>query len=347
MKLYSLNSNTKIYCLILVIFIIWLSLVEVILRNGKNKFSYHFSIPNSVVVNTIDPILGYRIKPGIYESPAFTKGSDNLNIHILEDGSRRTSANNNHHLEEIALYGCSFTFGSALSDSQTIAWKLQEKHSARQFKNYGTPGYSTYQILLQLKQNLAKKTAPKIVIYNYIQHHEIRNVAPNHWRFSLAIPLPFVSLTKDGELVPRYSKRFTKLPFSNKLYSIMAIEGWYKRLLSPFQDTDPTHMRLATTKLIQELHTVSQKAGAEFYLVMLDAKTETTQIYQNLSNSLGINVVDCTHPIFSQFYSPADGPSAANYKHPDLNRLTLPVDRHPNEIMNDYWAECINTKIKL
>ena len=114
-----------------------------------------------------DPLLGWRNKPGIYNYAAYTRGEANIDMSILSDGQRITSKNteiNGPPTSSVLMIGCSYTFGFAVSDQDTFAWKIQTKNPKVRILNYGSNAYGTYQSLLKLKQVLPQIKMPKKII---------------------------------------------------------------------------------------------------------------------------------------------------------------------------------------
>jgi len=337
--------------IVTVICLAWFGVVELGLRNSDEHILDRTFKGRATNFIKLDPIIGWRSNAGEYYFPPFVPGGEDILVTILDDGGRATKKNvqylQNSALDTVSFFGCSFTFGHGISDHQTFAWKLQDKHPSLDLKNYATSGYGTYGSLLRLQETLPQIKKPRTIIYGFMQNHEIRNVAPNWWLSNLIIPAPFVSVSADGNLIPLMTKKFKPFPWRHQSAVMLRLEAAYKQFLSPDQSIDPKIMALVTTKLVQEMHALSTRASAEFYMVILDAKTKTTQFYVDKLTSLGINVVDCTHPDFAMINTSATTGYVMNRNLIKAAKLTVPGDGHPNEIMNDYWAECINSKIKL
>ena len=160
-----------------------------------------------------DADLGWVLRPGRFVWKAPAPGTPDLVFTIGADGERITAKGGADRRPEIAVIGGSTVFGWGLTDAQTLAWKLQEKLTSFRVRNLGVTAYSTYQSWLALKRRLEAGTInPEIVLYGFIQHHEVRNVAHVEWLKSTyfvnktrnrgAISLPFITLADDGGIVP-------------------------------------------------------------------------------------------------------------------------------------------------
>ena len=123
-------------------------------------------------VNTFDSVLGWRPLPGRYILPAYSSGSSDITMTIWPDGSRATAARRVSKERSLVAVGCSLTQGWAISDEETMFWKLQERHPQIEVVNLGVAGYSTYQSLLLLEEYLRKaKQNPSILINQQIDQY--------------------------------------------------------------------------------------------------------------------------------------------------------------------------------
>ena len=90
---------------------------------------------------------------------------------FLPDGSRATGSSQDVDAESLILVGGSLTQGFAVSDHETFAWKLQQKHPGVTVTKYGTGAYGTYQSLLTLEQVFARQETPALVLYGFYEGH--------------------------------------------------------------------------------------------------------------------------------------------------------------------------------
>lgn len=334
-----------------VLCIVWFGALELGLQtSGEHILDHNFKGRAANFIK-LDPILGWRSNPGEYDFPSFVAGAQNIHVTILNDGGRATKKNINTVLDSdlnaTLFFGCSFTFGHNISDHQTFAWKLQDKYPSLDIRNYATSGYGTYTSLLRLQEVLPQIKKPRTIIYGFMQNHEIRNIAPNWWLLNLIIPAPFVTVAADGTLIPLMTQKFKPFPWRHQSAIMLRLEAAYKKSRSPLQNVEPKKMSDATTKLVQQMHTLSTKSGANFYMVILDAKLQTKNYYLEQMTSLGINVIDCTHRDFVMINTAATTGYIMNRDLIKISKLTVPGDGHPNEEMNNYWAQCINNSINL
>jgi hypothetical protein len=122
------------------------------------------------------PLLGYSHLPGAY-TVTLPSGFSYQATH-LPNGLRIThpleTYGRNKLKREIWIFGCSFTYGLALNDSQTYPWLLQEHFPEYEVVNFGVEGYGTVHSAIQLKEAL-KAANPAAVILAYAGFHDERN----------------------------------------------------------------------------------------------------------------------------------------------------------------------------
>ncbi len=82
------------------------------------------------------------------------------------------------------FFGCSFTFGDAVSDNETMTYYFQKDNPGYQAYNYGFFGYSPRHMLARLQhQDLTRQVAQKkgVAIYTYIEDHVNRAIPSAGW----------------------------------------------------------------------------------------------------------------------------------------------------------------------
>lgn len=190
--------------------------------------------------------------------------------------------------------------------------------------NFGTAGYGTYQSLLMLKKQLGQQPPPAIVVYGFIQHHEVRNTAGASWLKSVAIgsqrghaAVPYASIDASGRLVPHAPVSYRVAPFSE-----------YSALLTLAQDVFATHAferevdpRWLTQTLIRKMAHTTATHGADFLVVILSATPSPRRQYARFFRAARIPFADCVLP--------------------NLKALQLQGYGHPNGVANTRWASCI------
>jgi hypothetical protein len=275
------------------------------------------------------PILGWRNRPGTVINSRPVGGP--FRWTILADGRRSTGSEGPPGRPIVALIGCSFTQGIGLSDDETYAWSLQARNPQLEIRNYGTGGYGTYQSLLVLERLFAdpRSPRPELVLFGFIEHQEIRNVAAAEWIRLLAstssrgrVDLPYCSIAADGSLQrhgPEHYPVFPSMRYSsvvNRLHQSVMDIATRSRL---------AQRRRVTERLLAEMDRACRSNGVAFAVLLLHASRETANHYLEYCGREGIECHDVVSPLTVE--------------------LTLPGDNHPNAKQNLIWAERIDRLI--
>jgi hypothetical protein len=124
-----------------------------------------------------DPDLGYALLPG----GPYTVAQQRVTWHAthVAPGHRATrpadAAAPAPGAAGVWIFGDSFTYGWAIEDDQTYAWRLQQRHPEWDVTNFGTGGYATVHGLVQLERELAAGRKPAVVVVAYGSFHDGRN----------------------------------------------------------------------------------------------------------------------------------------------------------------------------
>ena len=110
-------------------------------------------------------------------------------VTVWPNGQRASRLNSQRNGQpKVLALGCSYIYGFALNDQDTLLWKLNERYPQAVFDNYGVVGWGTYQSLL-LGEYLLQKQSYDLVLYFYILNHRFRSergcyigeFAMGHW----------------------------------------------------------------------------------------------------------------------------------------------------------------------
>ena len=125
-----------------------------------------------------DPVMFTRLKP-----------NSRAEMHVLgrrvvmdvdATGCRRVIGQTPQGEKTLAVYGCSFTFGSSVNDDETFCSLLQGTFPLWRIENFGIPDFSQTHNLLQLERN-ARWSRPEFVTFCWIADHLRRNVGDVTW----------------------------------------------------------------------------------------------------------------------------------------------------------------------
>ncbi|OAD24136.1 exported protein [Candidatus Thiomargarita nelsonii] len=284
---------------------------------------------NPVAMYEQDSKLGWKNKEGKYPILGYVQNSKEITFStggtwtFLPGGMRSTGGGQLDKPRKLVIVGGSFTQGYGVSDNETYPWKLQSKYPSVQVLNYGTSGYGTYQSLLALERIFSKSVPPVIVLYGFIGHHEVRNVAPYEWLEAIArkySSLPYCTIDYYKNNLIRHSpESYPVWPLREKLAIVNFFQKQYMKLKTIGRGSQK---RRVTEKLLLEMNSLCKNNSTKFAVVLLSCKNETKSHYIKFLKNNHINYIDCVYPLT-----------------PDKR---LSWDRwHPNGVMNTLWADCI------
>lgn len=330
MAMANQSSPVKILITILVSTIFSLTLSECILRlMGYKPWIYRTLDLREPTMHEPNLVLGWRNKKGTYTIPPYYSGGTPIQMSFKKNGLRTTGEYRKNPRGEIVFVGGSFTQGWAVSDDETFAWKVQQKHPLFKVLNYGTGGYGSYQSLLVLENELSRTKSPKCVLYGFVQHHEERNVAPAYWLKILSsyskrahVNVPFAALGPGGILLRNPPEKYLSLPFRESLASVALIEDAYMQLKTKNRIE---HKRVVTESILLEMKRVSNNYGAVFIVLLLFADDKTKHHYIDFLKENKINYLDCIFPLTWDFKVRGEG--------------------HPNGKAHSIWANQISESL--
>jgi len=274
-----------------------------------------------------DPHLGWVNSTGVYTSLPLPSGSMPFTVTIGNDGSRATAACDTHFdnsRDKIILVGDSWMFGQALSDSQTMGWKLQQLLPEMNVLNYGVKGYGAYQSLLMLERVLPETHNTTFVIYGFLGHHIVRNIAPPHWRAFLnvgqKVSVPYVTLKEDQTIIRHKPEGFSPWPVGNYLATFRLLEMFLKHM-SFLNSDNHTESFIIMQHLLIEMRKFCGNHDSKLIVAMFNMPREMVDFYTRFCFTNHI-------PVINFDYSAIKDKS-----------LVIAGDGHPNEAVNALWAE--------
>lgn len=159
-----------------------------ILNTGisQNMQYVSYSPKRSLVTNQY---LSYSLRPNIkihvVQGFQKKKGFD-VYYTINKDGLRNVPSSNDHSNQCLLFYGCSYIFGDALNDNETLPSLVGEKtHHKYKIYNLAYSGYGPHQMLSSMEHSLSDKTLQgcknSIVIYEGMPDHIRRIAGKKYW----------------------------------------------------------------------------------------------------------------------------------------------------------------------
>ncbi len=281
-----------------------------------------------------DNVLGWINRQAAGEFRSFSGNRSTISITQTADGRRATSRpadRNAGKRDQIVIVGGSLTYGYGLSDEETWPWLLQQQTPCAAVLNYGAPGYGTVQSLLMLERVLPQLPAPRIVIYGFLEHHLVRNVAPPAWQAVLAmnrggnVLLPYVDINDNNRLVRYPPVPVKQWPLSRSLAMVKFAEIMY---LKRFQSPEPfTKMDAAWQLLMVEMRDLCARHGCRLVVLMYNLTHHDQKAFY--LKFLEINHIDF---IDGDIDMPPE-------------RMLDKDPSHPNHKANAIWADIVHRHI--
>ena len=298
--------------------------IRFILKDGPRN-ALAFDLKDQPISFIEDTVLGWRPKTGKYTLKPWSKNGKATILTNLGDGGRLTGYNNKK--EKIIFLGGSFTKGWAVDDNETFPWLLQKKIKNYKIKNYGVSGYGGVQSFLKLQNIFENQNNIKLVIYGFIPHHEVRNIASGSWMYLLnkaskrtegKLSLPYASI-KDKKLKIHKPKQYLKLPFGNKSALIAKIE---KRALKLNSFRRSFHETKISQEIILSMKKISEENKSRFVFLILNKIPDEKFIkYKEFFKKNSVDHINCYFPEGKEYGVEGEG--------------------HPNEIGHRLVSECI------
>jgi hypothetical protein len=278
------------------------------------------------------PNWGFALRPG--EFVVWINDSLTYSVQHGEDSLRRTS----HEpvpdsLPQVFILGCSYTYGMGEDDENSFPFLLQHKFPQYKIRNFGVPGYGNVQVLLQLQKALREGTQPEMVIVNYADFHNERNVLSPAYRRSLHLGfershpslksqmlqsrVPYVAATDSGIVIREVSwaEMYQNWWGREWLASVNLLQQWSDRWAN-----DAQQAQALTIAVFLEINRLCAEREIPLLVTGLNDTPQTHQTLSDLSQ-LGIQTLDMGLDLFSPAY---------NHQ---------PYDEHPNAAAHRHFAE--------
>lgn len=278
-------------------------------------------------MQTPDSLLGWVNKKGIYN---YSIASNNeITVSIDSNGTRMTSRsplNITDSADKIIFIGGSFTFGQSISDSETMAWKIQALLPNYQVMNWAVPAYGTYQSLKLLEQKIVNVKGHKKVIYGLIDHHTERNIASAHWLDMLSafqhqehLKIPYVSL-ENNQLIPHPARAYNRIPLS----STLALAKLIERSVFNYQpNVTNEYKQEVLLNLLQNLENTINKNNGELLILGFNLNHKNKLLLQQNK----FHFIECNWDVNDE-------------------TMTVKEDGHPSGKANDLFVSKVINSLK-
>lgn len=280
-----------------------------------------------------DDNLGYRLLPNL-TVPVTKKANDeviysvvyrtdNAGRRVVPDSARQEDAD-----KFIAFFGCSFTFGEGVSDTDTLPNQVARKMPGYCVYNYAVPGYGPAQMLELAKSGFVRDTIPQnngIVVYTIFFDHLNRAVGRMLPVIQHAHHFPCYRL--QGDTPVRTGNFDTERPGLLRLMSFISKSGIVRYFNLNFPPVRETDYRLTADILLEARRLLAEQfRDVEFYILMYPA---IPQLNQSLDRMFR--------------YIPRDAYAILDYHDIPYSReeyaLHLKHDMHPNPRLHARMAD--------
>jgi hypothetical protein len=283
-------------------------------------------------MSEFDPTLGWITKPGKYTVPPYQAKGEEIHYTFLPDGSRIASKAKPAGPYDIVLLGGSFTQGRAISDWETVGWKLQSALPDSNVGIFAVGAYGTYQSFLMLKRLYQRGIRPKVVLYGFADFHEYRNIAHYEWRRLLSqyskrghIAMPYCSLGKDGRLREHPPAAYPVLPLREHFALVDFLTMTYYQFSQDERERERQRAKI-TNLILLKMNRLARDNAAAFYVAVLYAKDSSSRFYTRTLRSKNVSVIDARIRLTPEMAVPGEG--------------------HPNGRAHSRWATKIESRLR-
>ncbi len=266
-----------------------------------------------------DTAVGIKLDSGTYkiyyEDGTYWQATNN------KFGWRITSNDTSLYLESclhhIDIFGCSFSYGTGLADSQTYPFLLQHRMPDYRINNYAVPGHGMAQNFVKLTEQISIDSGA-VIVYAYIAGHDFKT---NHANRKKMYPSKnylkgyyYLYLTESLEVV---RTRYDYEPWPLVQYS--ALFNFLEDKYLAFLDNDKSRHQ-ASKKAVVYLNELCQKKHAKFIFTVLDREEVSADML-----------------LFCKQNKIACADISVDISTPKYN--LMPYDDHPNFAANKLFAE--------
>ena len=187
------------------------------------------------------------------------------------------------------------------------------------------------QSLLKLKEISSNIDNINYIIYGFIPHHEVRNIASGSWMYQLnkasrgtegKLLLPYASI-KNDKLKIHKPKEYLKLPLGNISAFISKIEKRILKISSLKRSFDETKI---SQEIILEMKGIADKKNAKFILLFLNKLPDEKRAeYEKFFNEKSIQNINCYFLEGEKYAVEGEG--------------------HPNAVSHKIVSDCIFRKL--
>lgn len=253
------------------------------------------------------PILGWKLTPN---QKVYVKFRDNVVQTTDSEGWRTVVNSPDTPQATVGVYGCSYTYGTGLLDSETYTSLLQKQFQQIKFLNRGVGGHGNVQGYLQFRQDV-KQGKVNAAIFSMISDHRYRNVShPSRMKAHLSFDwykigvehVPRAQFNRNGEIIIEYIPIWQPSLFHSNYETFLA---------------DAYTLDRITIGLFKEIITFAGKHEIPIIIALLD---QVDPEFNEIMRKEVKNCIDISTPFNGKY-------------------IFLPDDTHPNPVANCLFSE--------
>lgn len=272
----------------------------VALTNPDNAKPWHYLGPMYDSSYTFDPFLGRKPIPNhtfVWTKKFNGKPFVQIPMHVDSFSRRITPFADSTPLirNQYALFlGCSFTYGDAVRDNETMPYYFQKNNIDYQSYNYGFFGYSPRHALARFQhQNLVKEVPQKdgFAVYVYIEDHINRSIPTAAWiglydGYFPDLDEPNMQTTGLYRFLHPIKYRLGMILFKSKIRRHFALDF-------PFSHRDKDYQLTANLIKATEVQYTKQFKNNKFYVLFYpDLTGKSNSPMLKLLQERGLKVLD-------------------------------------------------------
>ncbi len=285
-------------------------------------------------------ILGYAPKGnGDFKAMKMTIQGDTVyDVHYtIKDGIRHTPNSSDTGSETAVFFGCSFTFGTGVNDTETLPYHFNEAAGRRfRIKNCGLPGYGPHQLLALTESNLFDSlfiSNGSIAIYGFIPDHIRRCAGYSSWDENGP---HYEFINNKIRRVGKFGERKKLILNSEYLTRVWQNSFTYRNNFSPSKRKATHDDAIRAVEIVKRSNEIFKSGGITFSIIVWNegkkgagVDDEELRFFYHSIRGQGI-------PIF--FVSDIVPPDV--YKN-DISLYSIPNDGHPTSYFYQIVAQSI------
>jgi hypothetical protein len=225
--------------------------------------------------------------------------------------------------QEIAVLGCSLTYGVGVDDNETYVARLEQLHPELRFANWATPGYSLVQMLLQLNA-LLSRTHLDAVILGFHQDLELRTTNSMKWLARIGNQKNPSCILRGDKLHITPPTGYIRLPFAQQVRLLDNLEfsiNWARS----YGRSSPELVAKTTEAVLLQIQALCVANQTKLLVACLHESTKYYGFFQRHAFNWCIAGLDL---------SETDAPP--------VKHQLFPYDSHPNAMAHKRYAELIS-----